>query len=189
LAIRLLDVVVHNNRKLFGEAAVRIDALVLHANAKGTQASDFYSPVTFRFDRVADGDRLPIGEGGLLVFMGKPRYFLDLFLTVSRDLNRSDSLERLLREASSTDSTPLADSLLALVAGAPSPDLLGSALHAALSFGDFALQVLRLATGATIGLYRNSWLRGVDGWGVGRHPPAGLLRTKDLSFGFEVVEV
>lgn len=189
LAVRLLDVVVHDNRKLFGEAAVRIDALVVYGNAKGQTLADFYSPGTFRFDRVADGDRLPIGENGLLVFLGRPRYFLDLFMVVSRDREKSETLHALLEALAASESAVTAQGqLLALATGVPDPKLLAEALRVALLLGDAALVSLRNATSGSIGLYRNSWLGGRDGWGIGRHPAEGLFRVKDLSFGFEIVE-
>jgi hypothetical protein len=75
VAIRLHDVVIHNNRKWFGEANIRLDALVIHGNREIGRPDSFYSPRTFRFERVAKGDRLPIGETGLLIFYGVPRYF------------------------------------------------------------------------------------------------------------------
>ena len=189
LAVRLREVVVHNNRKLFGEARVRIDALVVHGTARGSALSDFYSPGTFRFDRVADGDRLPIGDGGLLVFLGKPRHFLDLFVAVSREREESDTLEKLLAALSASENAMTAETqLLAMAAGVPDPRVLSAALRAALLLGDAAVVALRNVTGATIGLYRNSWLRTRDGWGIGQHPPEGLFTVKDLSFGFEIVE-
>jgi hypothetical protein len=189
LALRLLEVVVHHNRKLFGEAPVRIDALVVHGGgAERNSLVDFYAPGTFRFDRVADGDRLPIGDSGLLVFLGKPRYFIDLFLAVSRDRKGSESLHSLLGElAASKEGIAAQGKLLAMALGTPDPALLSGALKAALMVGDAALISLRKATSGTIGLYRNSWLRGRDGWGIGLHPPTGLLRAKDLSFSFEIV--
>ena len=76
LAVRILDVIVHNNRRMFGEAAIRIDALVVvHGGSGGDKLADFYAPGTFRFDRIADGDHLPIRDpaswlslAGLVIF-------------------------------------------------------------------------------------------------------------------------
>jgi hypothetical protein len=188
LAVRILEIIVHNNRRLFGEAAVRIDALVVHGAASGKLA-DSYAPGTFRFDRVADGDHLPIGESGLLVFLGRPRYFLDLFIAVSRDKEGSSTLEDLLSSlASSKEALSAEGYLLSMATGIPDPSVLSGALKAALLIGDAALISVRKATSGTIGLYRNSWLRSHDGWGIGRHPAEGLFHAKDLSFSFEIVE-
>jgi hypothetical protein len=193
LAVRLLDVVVHKNRKLFGEAGVRVDALVVHGGATSSGAggslADFYSPSTFRFDRVADGDRLPFGDEGLLVYLGRPRHFLDLFIAVSRDRADSSALAELLGALKDTEDAVSAETqLLAMATGLPNPKLLTAALRAALMLGDAAMVALRNATSGTIGLYRNSWLRGRDGWGIGRHPNEGMFTVKDLSFGFEIFE-
>lgn len=189
LAVRLLDMVVHDNRKVFGEAPVRVDALVVHGTARGQSLADFYSPGTFRFDRVADGDRLPIGQNGLLVFLGRARFFLDLFIAVSRDREDSETLETLVGAIAESENAVTAQAqLLAMTTGVPDPKLLAAALKAALLIGDAAVTRLRKATSGTIGLYRNSWLAGRDGWGVGRHPPEGLFRAKGLSFGFEIIE-
>ncbi len=189
LAVRLLEVLVHDNRKLFGEAPVRIDALVVHGGSSSKSSGDFYAPKTVRFDRVADGDRLPIGENGLLVFLGRPRHFLDLFLAVSRDRGDSPDLATLIGKlAASQDVVTAQGELLAMATGVPDPQLLAAALKAALLIGDSVLGALRKATSGTIGLYRNSWLRGHDGWGIGRHPAEGLFRAKGLSFGFEILQ-
>jgi len=189
LAVRLREIVVHDNRRLFGEATVRVDALVVHGSVGARSLADFYSPGTFRFDRVADGDRLPIGDSGLLVFLGRPRHFLDVFIMASRDRQESDTLEKLLAALAASESAMTAQiQLLAMAAGVPDPRLLSAALRAALLLGDAAITSLRNATSGTIGLYRNSWLRGRDAWGIGRHPTEGLFRVKDLSFGFEILE-
>jgi len=55
----------------FGEAEIRIDTLIVHSRDKATALDTFYTPHTFRFDRVADGDRLSTGDG-LLTFVGQP---------------------------------------------------------------------------------------------------------------------
>jgi hypothetical protein len=188
LAVRLLDVVVHNNLKLFGEAAVRIDALVVHGGPAADDRAGFYSPGTFRFDRVADGDRLPIGAAGLLLFFGRPRFFLDFFLAVSRDREGAESLSLLLESLSGSDKALAAQGqLLAMATGVPDAELLAAGMKAALSIGDAALLSIQNAASGTIGLYRNCWLRGRDAWGIGRHPDDGMFRAKDLSFRFEIV--
>jgi hypothetical protein len=123
------------------------------------------------------------------VFLGRPKYFLDLFVAVSRDRVESENLPTLLGRLAQSDAGVAAQGqLLAMATGVPDPQMLTAALQAALWVGDSALVSLRRATSGAIGLYRNSWLGGRDGWGVGRHPAAGLFRTKDLSFGFEIVE-
>ena len=95
LAITLHEVVVHDVRKWFGAADVRLDALIVHGPTSRNDTS-CYQPGTFRFNGVKDGQRLAIDTGGLLIFYGKPRYFLDIFITASRDRSDTDDLATLL---------------------------------------------------------------------------------------------
>lgn len=184
LAIRLVEMVVHNNRRWFGEASVRLDVLVVHGG--GTSAE--YAPTTFTFPRVGDGDRLPIGDGGLLLFHGRPKWFLTMFVAVSRDRAGASPLAVFLKDlVTSEPAVTLQSQAMALATGVPDPQVLGLAWQSALLVGDIMLAVLRRETGATIGVYRDSWLSGQDRWGVGRHPATGLLTAKDVSFAFEIV--
>src|SRR3989442_13006977 len=89
LAIRLKDMVIHDNRKWFGGAEIRLDTLVVHGKNPLAKEDTFYKPTTQRFARVRDGERLSIGDSGLLIFYGQPRHFVDISITVSRD--RKDS--------------------------------------------------------------------------------------------------
>src|SRR5688572_497057 len=62
LAVSVHDIVIHDTRKWFGEAAIRLDALVLTGSREGDDPQSFYRPKTVGFPRVRDGDRLPIGD-------------------------------------------------------------------------------------------------------------------------------
>ena len=83
LAITLHDIVIHDTRKWFGDADIRLDALVVNGHGTIDDPESFYSPQTFRFPGVRDEEQLPTGESGLLAFLGRPSYFLDLFITAS----------------------------------------------------------------------------------------------------------
>lgn len=185
LAIQLMEMVVHHNRRWFGETAVRLDVLIVHG---GTTTAE-YAPTTLTFPRVGDGDRLPIGDGGLLLFHGRPKWYLTMFIAVSRDKADASPLSALLTDlVTSEPAVALQAQALALATGVPDPQLLGMAWQSALLVGEAMLTALRRETGATIGVYRDSWLRGRDRWGVGRHPADGLLTAKDVSFAFEILE-
>lgn len=187
LAIRFKDIVVHDNKRWFGESDIRFDAVVLHGNAEPEDPTSFYTPATFRFGRVADGDTLPSAQ--LMVFRGRPRHFLDMFVTVSRDTKDSDDLADLLGTALKSDELKgSASAVLGLAVAAPHVAAVMTALTAATTIGKVAYDVVRKATGSTIGLYHCSWLEQRDRFGLGRHPDAGEHRVKDLSFWFEVVE-
>jgi hypothetical protein len=77
-AVRLNELIIHNNRAWFGEGNIRLDALVVQGGGSQSK-SDFYHPSTFSFPRVVDGEALSIGQPGLLLYYGQPRYFLDVF--------------------------------------------------------------------------------------------------------------
>lgn len=190
LAIRVHDIIIHDTKKWFGEADIRMDALVIHGHGSKDKPESFYAPRTFRFSRVSNGDRLPIGDEGLLIYYGKPLHFLDIFITVSRDRGDSDDLSKLLPEQlQSTEVQGAIGALLGLATVAPPVAVVTSAVGAAATIGRFAYQVLRKATGSTIGLYRTSYLQYRDRFGISprRHPETGKYRVKDLSFWYEIV--
>jgi hypothetical protein len=189
LAVALHDVVIHDNRKWFGEANVRIDALVVTGYGAPGDPSSFYLPKTASFPCVRDGDRLPIGEGGWLVFHGPVAHFVDFFIMVSRDRGDTQDLSSLLSRQLGSDETKSALApLLGLAIAAPQVAAVTASIAAAGVLGNLALRALHAATGATIGIYRNSHLQTRDGFGVGRHPgPAReSYRVKDLSFRYEI---
>jgi hypothetical protein len=96
LAVLLHDLVIHDVRKWWGGANIRVDALVVHGHGASEEPSTFYMPGTFRFPNVRNDDYLQIDESGLLVFLGRPLHFLDMYITVSRDRSDSDDLATLL---------------------------------------------------------------------------------------------
>ena len=84
LAAAIRDVRIHDVKRLFGSAKIRLDALFVTVPAVGAKVTDLYSPQTFRFDGVHDGDRLPI-EQTMLLYLGQPTYFLDISIAASGD--------------------------------------------------------------------------------------------------------
>jgi len=187
-AVRLTKLIIHDNRSWFGEGDIRLDALVVHGNSSDSKPLDFYHPSTFAFPRVANGEALPIGETGLLLFLGKPLYFLDLFLMVSRDRHKLDNLANLLRQhISSKNLDNVATPLLALATSEITSAAISLALRAAVEVGDLAYQVVSAVADNTIGLYRNSFLQSADNFGLGKHPGTGYLTAKDLSFRYEIL--
>jgi hypothetical protein len=185
LALSIHDIVIHDNKKWFGGADVRIDALVVQGHGSTKDPRSFYMPQTFRFPGVRDGEQLPTGESGLLLFYGRPAYFLDVFITVSRDHKDSDDLASILATKSGDMKGAVGD-LVSLVAR-PEVAALRLALGAAAKLGELAYEVLRAVTGATVGLLHTSWLEYRDSFGVGRHPESDTYRLRDLSFWYEIV--
>lgn len=188
LAIRLQDIMIWDTKKWFGDADIRLDALVVHGHSTAGEAASFYMPQTFRFPGIQKRDRLPTGENGLLIFFGQALHFLDIFITVSRDRQDSEDLATLLyKNLQSSEVQGAVGTLLGLGMAAPQVSTVTTAIGGASILGNFAYQILSQVTGDTIGLYRNSWLQYRDGFGIGRHPHDGSHKVKDLSFWYEII--
>lgn len=187
LAITLHDVVVHDVRKWFGAANIRIDALVVHGPIGGSERS-IYQPRTFRFSDVRDGQTLSIDTGGLIIFWGVPRHFIDLHIVVSRDRSDSDTLDALLTGAAKSDAVVDAVRTIGSLALAAGPAaVIPAALTGAAALGDLAYQLVRAVSGNSLGLYRGSWLQIRDAFGVGRHPgDRDAFHLQDISFRYEI---
>ena len=190
LAVRLQDIIIWDTKKWFGEAQMRLDALVVHGHPTQGESSSFYMPQTFRFPGVKHKDRLPTGENGLLIFYGKAMHFLDIFITVSRDRKDSDDLATLLhQQLQSQEMQGVVGTMLGFAATAvPQVATFTTALGAASTLGNFAYQVLSKTTGNTIGVYRTSWLQYRDKFGIGRHPQQDSHHIKDFSFWYEIIQ-
>jgi hypothetical protein len=189
LAVRLNDMVVHDTRKWFGGADLRLDTIVVHGpgEQQGSEA-EFFQPTTFRFSGIRDGDRLPIETPGLLTFYGRPRHFLDIAIIMSRDRKDTADLGTLIATHLNSDAWRQgAGALLGLAVAAPQAAAVVAAVGGAAVIANFALELLAQMTGDTIGVYRASFLQHLDRLGLGRHPDAGQYRQRDLSFWYEIV--
>ena len=183
LAVRLNDVVVHDAKKWFGGADIRLDAIVVTGDDDAC-----YRPQTARFPGVKDGDRLPIFEPGLLVYLGRPRHFIDIAITVSRDRGDTEDLAELIADrADSSEVSALSSAVESLAGGTPKVAMVLAAVQSAAAMADWAVKLLGSVTGHTVGLYRSSFLQKRDKFGVGRHPETGSYRSQDLSFWYEIV--
>jgi hypothetical protein len=186
LAVRLNDVVIHDVKKWFGGADIRIDVMAVTGPSEASVPA--YQPTTFRFPGVRDGDRLPIESPGLIVYYGHSLHFLDMSIVVSRDRKDTSDLATLIAErVNSPQWAAAAATLVGLAVAAPQAAVVTGAIAAAATIGNFASDVLQQVTGATVGLYRASWLQSRDRFGLGRHPETGAFRQKDLEFWFEIV--
>lgn len=190
LALRLNDLVVHDTRKWFGGADIRLDTIVVHGppSDDGEAEPYFYQPTTFRFGRVRDGDRLPVEAPGLLAFYGRPRLFLDVAVLVSRDRKDAADLAALIaKNLNSEEWKSGAEALRGLSVAAPPAAAVLAALSGAGAIANFVADLLGRATSGTIGLYRASFLQHRDRFGLGRHPDEGSYRGQDFSFWYEVI--
>ncbi|HLM84888.1 MAG TPA: hypothetical protein VK272_01725 [Solirubrobacteraceae bacterium] len=180
LAVALHDVTILKTGRLFGEAEIRLDALVVTA-APGTAA---YAPGTFRFPRIGSGDKLQIGEGGLGIFLGDPRGLLDISIVVSRAQEDDKSLEELLAEAG--DVASLLGDVTKLAAPAPQVAAITAAGGAAVKLSTVALRLLAKYTGRSIGVYRTTWWESGE-FGIGKHPNDGTrYRNNDFEFWYRI---
>src|SRR2546428_4528992 len=59
LAVQLHDVVIHDTKKWFGGADIRLDALVTQGYGTKDDPKSFYKPETIRFPEVRQGEKLP----------------------------------------------------------------------------------------------------------------------------------
>lgn len=187
LAIRINDLIIHNTRKWFGSADIRIDTLILHG-AIDDSTKSFFQPTTFHYPRIKDNERLPIEHPGKLIFYGHPLHFLDISILISKDTKDSDELATLIdRQVNSDEWKDASSTILSVASISPEAELIASAATAAISLANIVFQLVHSATKNTIGLYHTSWLQYRDRFGIGRHPNESISRHQDFSFWYEIV--
>jgi hypothetical protein len=185
LAIFVKPLKVLDTQKWFGEAEIRMDAIVVQG---GEKADTLYHPKTFRFPRVKDGDDVATGENGLMIFYGKPAHFLALSIMLARDTKDSDDLAELIKaQAGSDDFKKAVGDLAMLAAVSPQAAVVQAAVNAGLTLGELAYKFIREISPSCLGLYRASWLGNLHRFGIGRHPKQGTETQKDFQFGYEIV--
>jgi hypothetical protein len=184
VAVRLVELIVHRNRAIFGGADIRLDCMVVTGTAKGGAP---YRVETTRFSSIRDDERLPMDK--LLVFHGAVQNFLDVGVWISRDEPASPTLAELLQKQLNSDSFRTAVGVLVGLAGlGPQGAAAIAGVGAAATLMNIGAVLVTGAVGKSIGLYRTSLLA-AEGFGLGRHPANGLLRSQDFSFAYEVVQV
>jgi len=183
LAIFLKTLVVRETGKWFGEAELRLDALVV----QGGSSEPLFHPQTFHFPRVADGDDLVAEERGLLIYLGKPEHFVSISLLLARDAKGSDDLAALIQKsAESAELRSAASSIATLALPSPEVAAVKAGMTAALALGDLAYRLVSATSPRCLGLYRASWLAQKDKFGIGPHPRSGAQRVKDFEIGYEI---
>ncbi len=188
VAVRLSEVVVHSNRAIL-RSRVRVDAMVITRTSGPAAVAPPYQAATARFDRVQDGDRLPLDN--LLLYEGPVFDFLDVAIWVARDEQAELDLADLFkREIGKEDVGTALATLAGLAVAAPQAAVAVAAVAAVATLVRTGAALLDKAVGKSIGVYRTSLLpceRFGAGDPVARHPGSGLLRAQDMSFAFEVV--
>jgi hypothetical protein len=184
IAIRLKELIVHNNRALLGATEIRVDTLVI-TGAMSADPNSVYKAETAPFTGIKDGARLPFDN--LLVYEGPVAGFLDMAVWVSRNQKDSLKLADLFKtELNSSEFKAAAATLAGLVVAAPQVALVVGAVGASATLVNIGTKLLLKALGTSIGLYRTSYLAH-EQFGVGPHPTNGLMRAQDFSFGFEII--
>ena len=187
LAVLINDLVIHDTKKWFGSADVRVDTLIVHGEKEG-EPNGYYQALTLPFSNIVDGDRLPIEHPGQRVFYGHPAHFLDVSIFVSRNTKDSDELATLIKTELSSDSwQAAAGAVLAATVVAPQAAAIVGAVAGAAILANIAYNLLKNVTSNTIGLYRSSWLQYRNRFGIGRHPEVDSFRQQDFSFWYEIV--
>jgi hypothetical protein len=172
LTIRLASLVVAPGER--AGAGIRVDSL---ACTRAAGAPPYV--VTTRRARVATGG-VDVGDG--VLFHGAVGDFVELAVWVSPDLDGAPDLDELL---AATGSAELHQAMRTLDhAAAVTVPWIG-AVGATAVLTRAVHDVLARACGASVGLYRTSFLAG-ERFGAGRHPAAGLRRAGDLAFAIEI---
>ena len=181
IAIRLTELIVERNHAMFS-TDIRIDALIC---TRSSGPHPGHATWTQRFQRIRDGERLPLDHG--LLYLGPVRDFVDITLFVSRDVSASRELARLFDQRTHDAAFRDAAGALLVTAGATAAPWV-AAVGASAALARMAYDLVLAATGTSIGLYRTSFV-GREQFGVGRHPARGLYRAQDFSFALSIEPV
>ncbi len=170
IAIRLDECRIENNHAWFA-TDVRVDALVCTRSADPNNA---YRVTTQPFSRIKDGDYLPLEN--MLLFQGEVRDFVDICVWVSRDRRQGADLTDLIAsEASSSEFKDAATALLVTAGIVAAPWV--AAVGASAVIARSVYRVVQQASGASIGLYRTSFLAN-ETFGIGTR----AYRAQDVTF-------
>ena len=185
IAIFLKPLIVLDTQKWFGEANLRLDALVV----QGGEAKDtLYHPQTHRFFRVRDGDDISTGQNGLMIYYGKPSHFLHISLILSRDRKDSENLAKLILNESKSKEITSALSTLTFTVPNPQIAALQAGVTAAIKLGEFAFKLINQTCPKCIGLYRASWLEHLDNFGIGSQPGGSTIKVQDFEFSYKIIQ-
>ncbi|HEX9581037.1 MAG TPA: hypothetical protein VF970_08015 [Gemmatimonadales bacterium] len=146
------------------------------------RAAEFRS---HRFPSVRAGDRLPLGEGGMLLgFLDDPRWFVDLHALIMEsdaDLRTvADTLDRAKRETGWTD---MLQTLAALDKFEPAR--LMDAANLIGRFADLAVGLLKQNGSDHVATIHDFYLE-QQGFGAGRHPAEGLAKFQDVEAAYAI---
>jgi len=177
IAIRLSEFVADKNAAL-SSPDIRIDALVC---TRSETAADVRRATTLRFKSIKDGR--PSLDSAVL-WLGRVHDFVDVYLWVSPDKDRSLDLAELFQQPAVSHEVQDALTALRITPTTITAPWI-TAVGASAVLARAAYQRLRKAIAEVTGLYRTSFLAS-ERFGVGRHPVEGLHPTRDFSFSLAI---
>lgn len=140
---------------------------------------------TKRFDGIADGDRLPLGEGGMLAgSLANPRWFVDLHVLVMESDSELKNLGTYIEKA--REQSGLKD-LLEKIGGLAAFDPTKVTQVAFVVDAFLGLLTAALAANGDdhVATIHDFYLKS-QGFGVGRHPKEGLQTFQGVKVAYEM---
>lgn len=138
-----------------------------------------------RFPGVRKGEKLPLGEGGMLLgVLADPRWFVDLHALVMESdadlVTVANTVDRAKREAGWND-------LLHTLAAQDRFDAgqVMAALNAISGVADLAVELLKSNGADHVATIHDFYLEH-QAFGAGRHPETGLARFQDVEVAYDI---
>lgn len=187
-AVRILD-----NRRLFFSSDIIVYCVVVDGYPDMKSGMPFWTQ-QYDFFKVKDGATLPIDpEGGLLLYHGRPREFLNLYLLAIRNTEASREFAKLLKENFVAQGLgTLAGAAVSIYANLPPEVTVPAARDLTTTAVDTTIDYFARRGNLVIGVYYASLIGGSGNYGLGYHPsdfPESLLNCGGgLELAYEVLK-
>lgn len=183
VSIHLTDLGVHK-KHAFSAAPIRIDSMVISKTVAMDNPARWQQ--TFRFLQSQDGDSLQLGK--CMIYIGDVEDFVTLGIWISRDMPGSPEFAKLFEARLGSDKFQTATMGRGDLALVESQAAFGvGTISAASRLLTLGYQLLSETLPDSICLYTNSFVHS-DGFGVGSHPPKGMLSAQDLSLRYVILD-
>jgi hypothetical protein len=183
--LRVLD-----NRKFWGSSDINLFTVVVDGYPDMRTGRPFWSQ-ELRFTGVKDGSLLAIDpDMGQLIYQGRPKDFLNLYLLVMRDTTATADFAQLLKKNFVAEGIgTAAGAAISIFAGLPAPMAASAARDLATKAVNATLDHYSKRKAVVVGTYYGSLLGDVD-YGRGLHPqgfPAKMIPAQEaLELAYEV---
>ncbi|MBI2851675.1 MAG: hypothetical protein HYX84_01030 [Chloroflexi bacterium] len=166
-AVHILD-----NRRLFGASDVIVFTVVVDGYPDMKSKAPFWAQ-EFKFVDVKDGATLPIdADLGALIYRGKPRDFLNLYILVVRDMESTRRFADLLsKNLVAKGLGTLAGAAVSIFSGLPSTMTVPVVRDLTTQAVETTLDYFRQQKNVAIGTYYASLIKEKNDFGSGLHPP------------------